>query len=697
MGRLLGLVALTGALALGATGCLARGQSKLHRQTQDDGGPSIDFDAGTISDAAGELPPTDPHAVLGVDPPHGPFNGGQLVMVRGNGFTSQARVWFGQTEVAKSDVVPIDPGRVQVVVPPGKAGAVDVSVQNGSDTSTRGTLTGGYTYDAFYADPASGPTSGGTIIKLHGNGTQWGAGTDVQVDLKPCQNINVTSPTELTCATPPGTPGSKMIRVTTSDGTSTDVLDAFTYGNSDNGFKGGLSGAALADHLKVLVLDDYTGNAIAGATVVAGDDLSTALVQQTDGAGIALFQAPGLGPKRSVTVAMKCYQPQTFVDVPVDTLTVYVDPVLAPSCASQGDPPPVGGTPGYAAGITGQLVWTGGQEFQKAGWTNVPKPKTADEKLVAYVLPLRGDPTQAFQLPSSSQAVTPSSPGDVGYSYSVSTTPGNQSLYAVAGIENDALSPPQFFAYAMGLVKGIGALPGLTTTNVYIPVDVPLDHAMSIAVKPPQATSRGPDRVQAQVAVRVGELGYALLPGGQATALLPVSSPFNLVGIPPLVGSLAGTQYVSTASAVTGASATTPLSVVGLTVSTTTNQTVTLDGFVEIPKLTNPATNGSWNAQDLSVDWLPGGASVDLTVYDIESSAGLVDWTVAAPAGDKTVRLPDLASLSGDLGFGVVPGFVSITVSAAHIKSFDYGTLTYHQLGKNGWDAYARNVFNAHH
>lgn len=687
---------MAAALALGVTGCLARGQSTLHRQTQDDAGPSIDFDAGTISDAAGELPPTAPHAVLGVDPPHGPFNGGQLAMVRGNGFTSQARVWFGQTEVPKSDVVPIDPGRVQVVVPPGKAGAVDVSVQNGTDTSTRGTLTDGYTYDAFYADPASGPTSGGTIITLYGSGTQWGAGTDVRVDLKPCQNINVKSPTELTCATPPGTPGAKTIRVTTSGGTSTDVLDAFTYGNSDNGFKGGLSGAPLKQQLKVLVLDDYTGNAIPGATVIAGDSLATALVQHTDSAGVALFQAANLGPKRSVTVAMKCYQPQTFIDVPVDTLTVYVDPVLAPSCASQGDPPPVGGTPGYAAGISGQLVWPGGEEFQKAAWTNVPKPKTADEKLMAYVLPLRGDPTQAFQLPSSTQAVTPSSPGNIGYSYSVSTTPGNESLYAVAGIENDSLTPPQFFAYAMGLVTGVSAQPGVTTTNVYIPMDVPLDHAMTIAVKPPQATPRGPDRVQAGVAVRVSDLGYALLPAGQATGLLPLSSPFNLVGIPPLIGSLTGTQYVTTASAVTGASATTPLSVIGPAVSTATGQTVTLDGFVEIPKLTQPATNGSWNGQDLAVDWLPGGASVDLTVYDIESGNGLVGWAVAAPAGVKTVHLPDLASLSSDLGFGALPGFVSITVSAAHIKSFDYGTLTYHQLTKKGWDAYARDVFNAH-
>src|SRR5690606_5448477 len=84
----------------------------------------VDRDAG--SPAGNELS-TDAPAVLGVDPTHGPFNGGQSAIIRGNGFTSAARVWLGGQELAPGNVVALDPNRLQVVVPPGPPGPVDVS------------------------------------------------------------------------------------------------------------------------------------------------------------------------------------------------------------------------------------------------------------------------------------------------------------------------------------------------------------------------------------------------------------------------------------------------------------------------------------------------------------------------------------------------------------------------------------------
>jgi IPT/TIG domain len=680
---------------LGLSGCLARGNSTLLHPSDGDGGPNLIVIDGGPADAASELPQTAPHAVLGVDPPHGPFNGGQHAIVRGNGFTSQVRVWFGGTEVPASDVVPIDPGRVQVVVPAGHAGAVDVATQDGSDASTRSSLTGGYTYDQFYADPSSGPTSGGTVTTLYGDGTHWDDQTTAFVDLNPCQAITVKSPTDLECTTPQGTPGSKTVRVTTSDGVSVDVLDAFSYVNSNNGYRGGLSGSPLQSQLKVLALDDITGNAIAGATVVAGDDLATASVKQTDASGVAVFQDPTLGPARSVTVAKSCYQPITFVDVPVDTVTAYLDPVLSPSCVSKGDPPPVGGTPVYEATINGQIVWPYTDEFKREGWSNVPQPKGPDEKLVAYVQPLSSDATRSFSLPGSSNAVTPASQGSVGFSYSLTALPGNLTLYALAGIENDALQPPLFTAYAMGVAKGVTAEPGGTTSDVYIPIDAPLNHALEVTAAGPEPTSRGPDRVQATVAVSVANLGYALLPNGAATELIPVASPFNFEGVPALSGSLSGSSYVATASAVTGATAGTPDSVVGLYQTNDSSQIVNVTGFVEIPALVTPPTNGAWNGQDLQVSWIPGGADVSLTVFDVESGGGLVAWTVALPGSETSAKLPDLDVLGSDLG--LIHGPVSITVSAAHIDNFDYGSLRDNQLGKSGWDAYARDVFYAHY
>src|SRR6188768_2849850 len=131
--------------------CVARRDKPFVRQTDDDAGPQapIDLDSGApdVSPDALEIAP---HAVLGVDPPHGPHGGGTLVMIRGNGFDSSARVWLGDVEVDSARVTPVDPQRLQVLTPPGEAGAVDVRVQLAEDESTSSALTGGYTYDRFY-------------------------------------------------------------------------------------------------------------------------------------------------------------------------------------------------------------------------------------------------------------------------------------------------------------------------------------------------------------------------------------------------------------------------------------------------------------------------------------------------------------------------------------------------------------------
>ncbi|HEY1536962.1 MAG TPA: IPT/TIG domain-containing protein, partial [Polyangiaceae bacterium] len=355
-------------LAVGAvSACISRADAPFTRQTdRDDAGSvtGINVEGGT-SDAGVDLAPSAPHVVLSVDPPHGSFAGGGVALVRGNGFNSNARVWFGDVELDKTAIVPIDPQRIQVTVPAGHAGAVDVSVQNGSDDSTNVALSNGYSYDQFYADPASGPTSGGTLITLKGDGTKWDTKTTIEIDQVACPISEVVSKTELTCTTPAGTPGSKPIRVTTKDHVQVDVLDAFSYGNSDNGFKGGLSGNTLQANLRVLALDNITGLALDGATVVVGTDLANADVLQTDKSGVVVDSKAGLGPKQTVTIARKCYQPQTFVDVTVDTVTAFLDPILSPDCGAKGDLPPSGGSSSLGASVNGQVIWPATAEFKR--------------------------------------------------------------------------------------------------------------------------------------------------------------------------------------------------------------------------------------------------------------------------------------------------------------------------------------------
>jgi hypothetical protein len=686
-------LALAAAVAA-AAGCIARGDGPLVKQTADDGGPPAPklIDSGVPAEGS-TLPPTDPHAVLGVDPPHGPWNGGQRALVRGNGFSAAVRVWFGEVEIARADVVPLDPKRVQVAVPPG-SDVVDVTTQNGDDSSTRRTLPGGYEYDRFYVEPASGPVSGGTLITLHGQGTAWNDETEVLVDQKPCAPVERLGPEKLRCPTPVGSPGTKPIR-TLSEGVAIDVLDAFTYGDSNNGYRGGLSGEALKRELRVIALDGWTGAALGGATVVLDEGEAAELVKRTDGNGVAVFQSDGLGPKRSVTIAKKCYQPVTFVEVPVDTVTAYLGAVLSPDCASEGDPPPTGGNPSQSGTISGELVWKDeSKEFQRGGWTNVPLPEQPGEKYVAYVFRLTEDAKREFQLPSESLAVTPNAGGPVGFTYSLTTGAGNHTLYALAGIENREISPPYFLAYAMGVARGISTRPGAETSDVFIAMDTPLDHALALAVEGPAPTPKGPDRLLASVAVRVNETGYAILPGGQRTLLYPTTAPLSFVGLPPLTGSLAGGQYVATARAVTGPGNLTPRSAIGFFATTVSGGPIPLEGFVQIPKLVVPSENGTWNGRDLEWTLGPGGASVELAVIEVSSGGGLVTWEIAVPAGVSRIRLPDLTTLGAELG--LAPGPVTISLTLAHIEAFDYGSLRYRQLDERGWDAHASDTFYAH-
>ncbi|WP_437626600.1 IPT/TIG domain-containing protein [Sorangium sp. So ce1151] len=676
--------------------CIASAPEGIRRQTDDqgDGGDfGVDPQATSSSTSAG-LPSADPHALLGADPTHGPFNGGQRVLLHGNGFSSKVRVWFGDVEVDPSAIVPADPSRVQVVAPPGAAGPVELTVQNGDDESTRRALPGGYVYDALYASPSSGPISGGTTVELIGQGTQWDATTVARIDQKPCTSLAVEGPTRLLCTVPQGTPGAKTISVTTGDETIL-VLDGYTYEDSANGYKGGLSGAPLAGRLRVLVYNNFTGDPIPGARVVVGSSMTSALTGEVDASGVAVFDDASLDAPRTVTVAATCHSPISFVDVPVDTVTVYLDPVLTPACGASGDPPPpVGGKVGTAGALYGELVWDQSLDPGAGVWGNVPSPQRETERRVAYVFTTGGDPLATFQLPPAIQAITPETPGELGHGFAMYLAPGNRTIYALAGIEDRSPSPPRFTAYAMGVVRGIPLLPGKATEDVFVRMNQPLDHALAMDVAAPAKGPKGPDRIQANVSLMIGNDGFATLPVGAQSPLIPFDGRLTFVGVPPLDHDLLGARYHSSARAVTGQAGLAPLSVVGRVLSTTTSEPVRIGDFVGVPTLEAPAPSTAWDGAHLATSF-SAGAPVDLSVYDIASGNGLIRWTVAVPAGSHAVEVPDIRQLGVEHG-ALPPGPLTIGVYGARIDGFDYGKLVYRQLKPQGMTAYALDSFGAH-
>ena len=669
-----------------APSCIATGPDLSQITGHDDAGFQF-TDAGPL-DAPTDLPPTDPHEVIGADPSHGPFTGGGRVIVRGNGFSGDVTVTFGG--VPATSIVPVDATKVQVTVPPGTAGPVDITAQNGADSSTKRTLVGGYTYDALYADPASGPISGGNEVHFYGQATKFDATTTAFIDQVPCASTQIVSPTELICVAPKGTPGSKTLRAVTGSEVI-DVLDGYTYQDSTNGYKGGLSGSPLAGQLKVLVYDSYLGDPVPAASVIVGSNISTALVKQVDTSGVAFFQDPSLSSPKTVTVAAPCMSPITFVDDPVDTVTVYLDPILSPLCGSSGDPPGVGSKYGSSGGVSGEIVFPMTQEFKPGAWT-VPQP-IGNEQMVAYIFPVSSSPSAPFNLPPISAAILPSEMGTVGYKFSFYTSPGNVTLYALAGLEDPTKSPPTFTAYVMGVVRGVPVLPSENVKDTYIKMDSPLDEALTVTPHPPAAGPTGPDRIDARTAIRLGNDGFAILPGAQKAPLLPLNGGINFVGVPGLTGGLAGATYLVSARAVTGPDYGTPMSVVSSLQATTTAFPIDVGGFVGVPILDAPVLNTAWDGQHLTTHFAAGGSPIDLIVYNVTSGNGLQHWTIAAPPMDLAVTLPAISDI---MGAALAAGPIDISVFGAQIASFKYGALRYRNLYPYGMNAYSLDTFPAH-
>jgi hypothetical protein len=681
--RIAAAVALVGGVCV-AGACLPGGGPALDPYVDNiDAAPPTFLDDGSVE--AQDVDLGDPFAIVGLNPSHGPFNGGTRTTITGRGFPSDVVVTVGGTTVPQQDILASDPTHAAITTPAGAPGAADVTVVDPS-TSAQRVLSAGFFYDAFAVEPASGATSGGTRVELTGSGTAWGAGATVLFDGMPCTAVDVVDSTHIQCLTPADAPGTKAVIVTNADGMSIEAQDAYTYSDSTDGYRGGLSGGVLAGSMRVLMFDDWTGEPIPGGTAIVGGDLATAVVGTADVNGVVQLTNAALTGAVTVTVAAKCHQPMTFVAVPVDTVTAYLDPTLTLSCA-MGDPPSSGNYGSTDQGeISGQLVWSGAEEQQRPPWTNVPTPQSSTERQAAYVFVATGSPTDTFSLPDPSTATTPMSPGGTGYDFQISLSPGNETIYALAGIENRSLTPPTFIAYAMGVVRGVAVSPDTITTEVDIPMTTILDHVVTIAPTPPPPGPHGPDRFFGQLAVTVGMGNFALIPTGNNTTLLPVGGNIAFSGVPALDGTLTGEQYTITASAVTGPNLGVPASIVTRIETTDSNTPVTVGGFVGIPVLGLPLAGASWSGTHLTLTE-PG--SVDLFLIDIQSGGGLVTWEIVAPGGVSDFGLPDLSMLPNSVG--LVNGAIQTTAYAAAVPSFDYGTLRYGQLSSGAWNAYAIN------
>jgi hypothetical protein len=166
-----------------------------------------------------------------LDPDNGPVTGGTVVTVSGTGFTDDSTVSVDGSDPITPDSVSDDGTELTFTTPAHTAGAVPVTVTNGSGTSAPLP----YTYNPAPAvvptisalAPDNGPAAGGTVVTVTGTG--FTDDSTVSVDgSDPITPDSVSDDgTTLTFTTPAHAAGDVEVTVTTPGGTSDPLV--YTY------------------------------------------------------------------------------------------------------------------------------------------------------------------------------------------------------------------------------------------------------------------------------------------------------------------------------------------------------------------------------------------------------------------------------------------------------------------------------------
>jgi hypothetical protein len=171
--------------------------------------------------------------VASIAPPNGSIDGGTAVTISGANFQPTAKVTFGAADAAS---VSVTSSTTIVATTPARSspGTVPVVVTNG-DGQTVSFNSFTYTLpppSINAVSPATGPTSGGTLVTINGNGFVKGA--TVTVGGRSAGEINVVSSTAMTFITPFGLTSEQAalpedIVVTLPDGTHITKTGGFSY------------------------------------------------------------------------------------------------------------------------------------------------------------------------------------------------------------------------------------------------------------------------------------------------------------------------------------------------------------------------------------------------------------------------------------------------------------------------------------
>lgn len=175
-----------------------------------------------------------PPGISSVSPETGSTSGGTSVTISGKNLQSGATVTFGGIAGTSVDVT--SSSQMTAVTPAHAAGSVDVVVTNPSGKSA--TLAGGFGYGSAAPSvsgisPNTGPTTGGTAVKI--SGANFLAGAIVLFAGIQATSVAVTAPTQIEAVSPAGQAGSVDVTVKNPDGQTATLSGGFTYNTDATG------------------------------------------------------------------------------------------------------------------------------------------------------------------------------------------------------------------------------------------------------------------------------------------------------------------------------------------------------------------------------------------------------------------------------------------------------------------------------
>lgn len=633
--------------------------------------------------------------ITSVEPDHGPYTGDTQIQIRGRGFISPFKLWWNNEEINQSDYVIEDSHRINLKTPSHEPGYVSVKIANDNDQYI---LENAFWYESWYLQPDSGSIAGGTFITISGK-IDFSSDSIVYFGDSKAVEISVVDSNTITCKTPPGYVGPVNVSIEGSTLSEKLILEnGFTYYDPGDPSNGGLSGGEINGWIDITVYDYYSRDRLPGSVVILISEDGTKYQGITDSRGQITFSGPQLSGKQTITAAhepieledgyMEPFESVTIVSFNARNVNLYLTPL---------PPPEVGPiNPGQKASqISGELLFSNGEEFAPGSWDDVPQPLD-DEVKKSYVFTTSGSlwgSPQSF--PRGDAVVDETKIGTKGYTFTINTGSGTIGLYALGGLKNDISD--DFIPFIMGLKKGIQVEVESEVSGIEIYMTHFLDQYLSVRLENPPLSgpSGNPNIYGVNLVLNLGNDGNISRPDSKLRSSNPYSQ-FWFGALPSLINELSGSSYDIVAGTYTlmkdpatgELEETNPYSVVVRHGIVDLNSEIVINELLGIPWPSDPLPGTVASGGYLS--WIFEGNEPDFFELVLQVPGTLRPtpyWRVILPGNARDFTIPDLELLAG---INPTPeGNIVWQLWCIKTDQLNYNEWTYRYTSQSYWSGYS--------